>query len=299
VSISALSGFPERNELLSAVVGPEYKRLRAKLQRVYLRLGEVIYNANKPIQYVYFPETAVISLVGTMENGETVEVGTVGREGLVGIYVFLGSGRTSDRAIVQIEGSALKMEAYALREELSLAPQLHQVLLMYTQSLLVVISQSSACHQHHGLEQRLSRWLLTMQDHAQSDELQITQDSLAMLMGSRRTSVSRAAMGFQKRELIRYSRGRLKILNRRGLKAIACECYRVVRNEFEHLRTALTSAHPSLDKASVFEQSSPAYPTLSAEEALRKVPLNRKGLQRSDKDQRLHSVAARRQRGRK
>jgi CRP-like cAMP-binding protein len=299
LSISALSASPEKNELLAALAGPEYKRLRSKLQRVHLRLGEVIYDSNKPIQYVYFPETAVISLLDTMENGETVEIGTIGREGLVGIYVFLGSGRTSDRAIVQIGGSALRMEAYSLREELSLGNQLHQALLMYTRSFLVLISQSSACHQHHGLEQRLSRWLLTMQDHAQSDELQITQDSLAMLMGARRTSVSRAAMGFQKRELIRYSRGRLKILNRRGLKAISCECYRVVRSEFEHLRAALTSSPPWLDRASVFERSQP-YSMLSGEEPLRKLPeLNRKGLQRSDKSQRLNSASARRKRGRK
>jgi CRP-like cAMP-binding protein len=227
--------FSVRNNLLHALLNSEYEHLRPKLQHVNLKLGEIIYQADQRIDYVYFPETAVVAMIDTVDDGSTVEVGIIGHEGMVGINIFLGCLVTPDKAIVQISGSAMRMKTSDLRKELRFGSPLQRLLLRYTQVLLAVISQSVACSQHHSVSQRLARWLLTMHDHAESNEFVMTQESIATMLGVRRVGVSKAAGEFQAAGLMTYSRARIRILNKAGLKKKSCECYRFMREQFDGL----------------------------------------------------------------
>jgi CRP-like cAMP-binding protein len=228
---------PVRNDLLRALLNSEYKHLSPKLQQVDLKLGEIIYQADQRIDYVYFPETAVVAMMDTVEDGGTVEVGIIGHEGMVGINIFLGCLVTPDKAIVQISGSAMRMKTSDLRKELRFGSPLQRLLLRYTQALLAVISQSVACSQHHTVAQRLARWLLTMHDHAESNEFEMPHKSIAAMLGARREGVSEAAAKLQAAKLITYTRGRMRILNEAGLKKKSCECYRFIRQQFDGLLT--------------------------------------------------------------
>jgi CRP-like cAMP-binding protein len=227
--------FSVENDLLRALLNSEYKHLSPKLQQVDLTFGEIIYQADQRIDYVYFPETAVVAMVDTVDNGGTIEVGIIGHEGMVGINIFLGCLVTPDRAIVQIPGSAMRMKTSDLRKELRFGSPLQRLLLRYTQVLLAVISQSVACSQHHSVEQRLARWLLTMHDHAESNEFGMTQESIAAMLGVRRAGVTEAAGKFQSAGLMTYNRARIRILNEAGLEKKSCECYRFMRQQFERL----------------------------------------------------------------
>jgi CRP-like cAMP-binding protein len=227
--------FPVRNAILSALLNADYEHLSRKLERVDLKHGEIIYQADQRIDHVYFPETAVVAMIDTVEDGGTVEVGIIGHEGMVGINIFLGCLVTPDKAIVQIAGSAMRMKTNDLREELRFGSPLQRLLLRYTQALLAIISQSVACSQHHTVGQRLARWLLTMHDQAESNEFDMPHRSIAVMLGARRVGVTESAGKLQAAGLITYNRARIRILDEAGLKRKSCECYRFIRQQFDGL----------------------------------------------------------------
>jgi CRP-like cAMP-binding protein len=224
------------NGILGALLKTEYRRLADKMQRVDLKSGAVVYRANQKIEHVYFPEDSVVAMVDTLEDGRTVEVGLVGREGMVGINIFLGTIATPDKAVVQLPGAALRMSSRALRAELRFGSPLQRVLLHYTQVALAVISQSVACSQHHRVEQRLARWILTMDEYAHPHELVMSHTRIAAMLGSRRSGISIAASHLQRLGLIRYRRGHIVVLDRKGLERQSCECYQFIKKQHQSLR---------------------------------------------------------------
>jgi CRP-like cAMP-binding protein len=236
---------PIRNQLLSALINDQYKHLLPHLERVDLSLGDVIYMAGGQIEDVYFPENSVISLLSTLENGATTEVGLVGREGMVGLTVFLGGALTPEEAVVQLSGSAMKMKASILREELRVGSPLQLLLLRYTRSFLLLVTQSVACSQHHSLEQRFARWLLMMHDYSDSNLLKLTHEMVASMIGTRRAGVTVASLALKERGLIDAGRGWVKILDRQRLEATACECYPTIRHEFSRLHDSQHATSPS------------------------------------------------------
>jgi len=233
-----------KNQLLAALVNDQYRHLLPHLERVNLSLGDNIYFAGGNIENVYFPEDSVVSLLSTLENGATTEVGLVGREGMVGLTVFLGGALTPEEAVVQLAGSAMKMKASVLREELRVGSPLQLLLLRYTKSFLALVTQSVACSQHHSLEQRFARWLLMMHDYSNSDALKLTHEMIAGMIGTRRAGVTMAALALKDRKLIDTSRGQVTILDRSGLEAVACECYRIIRKEFANLHASQEPTNP-------------------------------------------------------
>lgn len=229
------SELPIRNRILAALLATVYKRLLPKLEHVTLTRGEVIYRADQDIEEVYFPEQAVVAMVDSMDNGRTVEVGLIGREGIVGINVVLGGIATPDKAIVQVAGGAMRMDSKYLRKEMRFGSPLQRLLLAYARAFLAVISQSVACCQFHSVEQRLARWLLTMNDYVGSGEFPMDHKSIALMLGARREGVTEAAGKFQTAALINYRRGRISVLDARGLGKKACECYRFIRQQYRQL----------------------------------------------------------------
>jgi CRP-like cAMP-binding protein len=229
---------PIKNQLLTAMVNNQYQHLLPHLERVELSLGDVIYLAGGNIEHVYFPEDSAVSLIATMENGATTEVGLVGREGMVGLTVFLGGAITPEQAIVQMAGSALKMKASVLRQELQVGSSLQMLLLRYTRSFIALMGQSVACSQHHSLEQRFARWLLMMHDYSDSDTLKLTHEMVASMIGTRRAGVTVAALALREQGLIGAVRGEITILDRKGLEGAACECYSIIRDEFSRLHSS-------------------------------------------------------------
>lgn len=227
------------NDILSALLATEYKRLLPRLEHVNLKRGEVIYRADQKVEYVYFPEDAVVAMVDTTSDQRTVEVGVIGREGLVGINVFLGGAITPDKAIVQLAGGAFRMKSKHLREEVRFGSPLQRLLIGYTRTFLAVLSQSVACSQHHSVDQRLARWLLTMSDYAGTNDILMVQQSIAAVLGVRRSSVTDAAHSLQAAGLIAYRRGRISVFNKPGLEKKSCECYRFIRNQYQSLRIEL------------------------------------------------------------
>jgi CRP-like cAMP-binding protein len=230
---------PVKNKILAALLATEYKRLLPKLEHVDLKSGQIVYRADQDIEAVYFPEEAVVAMVDTTDDRRTVEVGIIGREGIVGINVFLGGIVTPDKAIVQLSGGAMRMKAKDLRKEVRFGSPLQRLLLNYTRTFLTVISQSVACCQHHNIEQRLARWLLTIDDYAGPSEFLMVQDSIATMLGVRRVSITEAARKLQAEGLIRYRRGRIRVLDKPGLGRRSCECYRFIRHEYQRLQGAL------------------------------------------------------------
>jgi len=226
---------PIKNQLLSALPIEEYDRLLPYLEAVSLIPKQIIYAPNEPIEYVYFPNSGIISLVNLTEDGGTVEAATVGNEGMAGIPVFLGADRMPGQAISQVVGNALRMKADVFKYEVTPDTSLYNLLLRYTQALLNQISQSVACNCLHSVERRCCRWLLMCHDRVRSDQFTLTQELLSQMLGVRRASVSEVAATLQKEGLIRYNRGKITIRDRLGLEATACECYRVVKEEFERL----------------------------------------------------------------
>jgi CRP-like cAMP-binding protein len=202
---------------------------------VTFALGEVLYEPGGHLDHMYFPTTAVVSLLYTMENGSTAEMGLAGNDGVVGVALFLGGDTTPNRAVVQIGGSAFRMKAKVLREEFARGGPFQRVLLRYTQTLITQISQTAVCNRLHAVEQRLCRWLLLCHDRVQSDELEMTQEFIANMLGGRRESVTVAAGHLQDAGWIHYARGHISILDRKGLEGAVCECYRIVRDEFDRL----------------------------------------------------------------
>jgi CRP-like cAMP-binding protein len=223
------------NQLLAALPLEEYQRLIPHLENVYLIAGEVLSEPGETMTEVYFPNLAMISLVSIMENGSTTEISLVGREGMVGLPVFLGGYSTTSRAIVQMDGTAIKLNAKVLKTEFDRGEELQRLLLLYTQALFTQASQNAACNRQHNIEERLARWLLSAQDCIMKDELHLTQEFISHMLGTRRSGVTVAAGTLQKAEMIRYTRGKITILDRAALKATACECYRVIKNEYIRL----------------------------------------------------------------
>jgi CRP-like cAMP-binding protein len=226
---------PSRNFILDALSPEEYERLAADLEPVPLRAGEVLYDPEEPVTHVYFPNRGTVSVVSVFEDGAGVEVCMVGNEGMFGINVVLGSVAAPLKAVVQIEGDALRMRADKVRREFRAGGQLHDLLLRYTQAFIIQIAQNAACNSTHPVEGRLAKWLLTCQDRAHSDELGLTHEFISEMLGVRRAGVTEAAGRLQDSGVIRYRRGRISILDRRGLEAASCVCHAIVKREFDHL----------------------------------------------------------------
>ena len=223
------------NHLLAVLPPPEFLRLQPLLTRVALKPKTAIWEANRTVPGVYFPLDAVVSVFTATDDGAKVEVGSVGCEGLVGLPLLLGSDRSTSHALVQIGGEAEQMSVAGFRTAVAGSESLRRLLQLYALGFLTQISQSTACNRLHSAEQRLVRWLLVCRDRVGRDELPVTHESMALTLGVRRATVTEAAGELQRRELIRYRRGALTILNRAGLEAIVCECYGVVRAEFDRL----------------------------------------------------------------
>ena len=219
------------NRLLAALPNNEYQELLPYLREVPLNFGEVIYNPKDTIKEVYFPNGGIISLVAGAKEQSSLEVGMVGNEGMVGISVFLGVNSSTNRAVVQGTGSALRLRPSALLRATRNGGAFTRILQRYTHSVLTQITQSAVCNQFHSIDARLARWLLMTQDRMADDEFQLTQNFLSNMLGVRREGVSIAAGELQRRKLITYSRGRLRVLNRKGLEATSCDCYEYVRSE--------------------------------------------------------------------
>lgn len=223
------------NRILSALPGEEYERLSAHLEPVEMALGQVLYRPDEPITHVYFPSIGTVSVVAMLEDGKQVEVGTVGNEGMFGVCVFLGSVSSLLETVVQMPGHALRMRSDLLKEEFRRGEHLQDLLLRYTQAFIVQIAQTAACNRAHPIDGRLAKWLLMCQDRAQASELQLTHEFIAVMLGARRAGVSEAASRLQDEGIIRYRRGHVQILDNQMLEAHSCECYSVVKKEFERL----------------------------------------------------------------
>lgn len=226
---------PIGNRLLAALPPEEYKRLLPHMETVPLALKQVLYVPNQTIEYVYFPNNGVCSLIVIMEDGSSVEVGTVGNEGMVGIALFLGADRLPSEAFAQVAGNAMRMKADVFKREVFPGSPLHNLLQRYTQTLFNQVGQSAACNRLHCVEERCCRWLLMTQDRVGSDRFPLTQEFLAQMLGVRRASVSAIAAKLQKAGFISYSRGIITIVDRKSLETVSCECYKVVKQEFDRL----------------------------------------------------------------
>lgn len=223
------------NRLLAALPPEEYKRLLPHLEEVRLPLGKIIIAPEETIPDVYFPTGALISLVSLMEDGRSVEAGVIGVEGMAGLPVVLGGGTTPMRSMVQIEGAGVKVKANVAKAEFDRGGALQKALHRYMHALFVSFSQSAACNRLHPIEGRLARWLLMASDGVQSDHLPLTHDYLGTMLGIRRAGVTEACVILRDRGLINYSRGNMRITNRNGLKDVACECYEIVKKEFDRM----------------------------------------------------------------
>jgi CRP-like cAMP-binding protein len=224
-----------QNKILAALPSKEYQRLLPHLTPISLGIGETLYETEETIKHVYFPNWGVVSLVTHMAEGTSVEVGLIGNEGMVGLSVVLGDDVSQNHAIVQIADGAMRMKTRALKTELKHGGKLQSLLLRYSLILLKQVSQTAACNRNHNLGERLARWLLLCQDRVGGNELRLTQEFLAQMLGTRRSRVSEAAIIVQNAGLIRYSRGIITILDREGLEEFVCECYQVVKAEFDRL----------------------------------------------------------------
>ena len=228
---SSTNGDPGVNRLLATLTTNEYKRLLPTLKTVSLVLGEVLYEPGAVIKYVYFPNDSIISLISELSENSLLEVGMVGNEGMAGLAVFMGVYSSSTRALVQGAGTAMRMSSAAVRTEASQLGNFHHLLHRYSHSLLTQVSQSSACNRFHLVDARLARWLLMTKDRLGAEEFPLTQEFLSTMLGVRREGVSKAAGALQAAKLIRYSRGMITILNRRGLEAKSCQCYAIIKAE--------------------------------------------------------------------
>ncbi|WP_150047975.1 Crp/Fnr family transcriptional regulator [Methylomonas rhizoryzae] len=226
---------PDLNQLLNALPSPEYQRLQPYLEPIELRLGDVIYEPGDKLQHVYFPTTCIISLLYVMENGASAEIAVIGRDGMVGVALFMGGGSMPNRAVVQSAGHAFRLRAHLLMKEFNQFGPMLQILLRYTQALITQMAQTAVCNRHHTVDQQLCRWLLLSLDRLPSNALNMTQELIANMLGVRREGVTEAARKLQQAGLIDYSRGHITILDRPGLEARVCECYQVVKLESDRL----------------------------------------------------------------
>jgi len=233
--ISRTAAGPHANRVLRLLPPRDYARLHPHLQRVQLGYRRSLYRANKKLDFVYFIENGVGSLVNTMANGDAAEVGTIGNEGVVGLPLLFGDDRAPTSVYVQVPGAGLRMKAAQFKKELARSASMRSVMLRYAHALFNQVAQSAACNHFHNLDQRCCRWLLMTHDRMHSDEFLLTQEFLAMMLGVQRTGVTAAAGALQRAGLIRYKRGNVTVLDRRGLMRRSCECYGISKREFDRL----------------------------------------------------------------
>ena len=224
-----------KNHLLAALPAQEWLRWEPELEVIDLKLGQVLYESNIKMKNVYFPIDAIVSLLFVLENGSSTEIAVVGNEGIVGISLFMGGESTPSRAVVQSAGKCIQLNATCLKNEFSQSLPVMHLLLRYTQALLTQMTQTAVCNRHHSLDQQLCRWLLLSLDRLQSNHLIMTQELIANMLGVRREGVTEAAGRLQKAGLISYSRGKIEVLNRLALEEKSCECYAVVKKEYDRL----------------------------------------------------------------
>ena len=226
---------PNQNHLLAALLDAEFDRLAPHLELIPMLLGDVLYESGGKLQHVYFPTTSIVSLHYLLESGGSSEIAGVGNEGVLGISLFMGGDTTPSRAVVQTGGHGYRLKSHILMEEFNRAGPVQRLLLRYTQALITQMSQTAVCNRHHSLEQQLCRWLLLTLDRLPSNELTMTQELIANMLGVRREGVTEAAGKLQRDGFIRYRRGHITVLDRAGLEGDVCECYDVVKKEFARL----------------------------------------------------------------
>jgi CRP-like cAMP-binding protein len=226
---------PRANLLLRALPEAEWLRWLSALEKVEMPLGQVLYESGSTLTHAFFPTTSIVSLLSVMENGESAEIAVVGYEGLVGVSLFMGGESTPSRAVVQSAGHGFRLKAQLLKDEFNRAGPVQHLLLRYTQALITQMTQTAACNRHHTLHQQLCRWLLLSLDCLQGNELIMTQELIANMLGVRREGVTEAAVKLQQTGLINYRRGHITVLDRDGLEKCTCECYAVVKREYDRL----------------------------------------------------------------
>lgn len=225
----------DRNHILAALPAGDYRRVASRLEPFSLKKGQPLYEPDRPISHVYFPRSGVASIVTRLSEGGTIEVATVGNEGLVGLSAYLGNGSSTLEVMVQIPGDAARMASGAFLQEVRESPSLENVVRRYAQARITQIGQSAACNRVHSIVERCARWLLMSHDRVPGDKFPLTQEFLAEMLGVRRATVTLAAGALKRRGLIEYRRGQIRVLNRRGLQKAACECYALIRREHERL----------------------------------------------------------------
>ncbi len=235
---------PMQNHLLAALPATEFDRLAPHLEEVAMPLGEVLYESGGQLRHVYFPATSIVSLLYELENGASAEIAVVGNEGILGISLFMGGETTPGRAVVQSAGHGYRLKAQLLKDEFNRAGPVLRLLLRYTQALITQMTQTAVCNRHHAIEQQLCRWLLLSLDRLSTDSLTMTQELIANMLGVRREGVTEAAGNLQRAGLIRYSRGHIEVLDRPGLEKSVCECYAVVKREFDRLLADIPNGDP-------------------------------------------------------
>jgi len=233
---------PRRNRLLAALPEDEYEEVRPALEPVALEPGMALYESGDAQPYLYFPESGMVSLLYLLEDGGSTELAVTGREGVVGVSLFMGGDTTPSRAVVQIRGHAWRMRSAPMKRSIARGGALQPLLLRFTQALITQMTQAAVCNRHHSVDQQVSRWLLFALDRAGSSEIPMTQERIANLLGVRREGVTEAAGKLQAASLIEYSRGRIRVLDRAQLESLVCECYAVVKGEYERLLPALRPA---------------------------------------------------------
>lgn len=226
---------PTQNRLLAAMPAAEFERLSPHLELVEMPLGGVLYESGGELEHVYFPTDCIVSLLYVLENGASAEIAIVGNEGILGISLFMGGETTPSRAVVQSAGFGYRLKAPLLKQEFNRAGPVLRLLLRYTQALITQMTQTAVCNRHHSVEQQLCRWLLLSIDRLSSNSLNMTQGLIANMLGVRREGVTEAAGNLQRAKLIRYRRGRIDVIDRPGLENAVCECYSVVKAEFDRL----------------------------------------------------------------
>ena len=231
----ALAPDPKKNRLLAALPLADLQRWQPQLETVEMPLGKVLYESGRTLSHVYFPTTAIVSLLYVLEDGASAEIAVVGNEGVVGIALFMGGESTPSRAVVQSAGQGLRLNARTVKQEFELAGPVMHLLLRYTQALITQMAQTAVCNRHHSLDEQLCRWLLLSLDRLQGTQLVMTQELIANMLGVRREGVTEAALKLQKAGLIRYARGHITVIDRDGLERRTCECYGVVKKEYDRL----------------------------------------------------------------
>jgi CRP-like cAMP-binding protein len=232
---------PRKNHLLAALPEAEWARWQPHLEPAVMPLGKSLYESGAKLSHVYFPTTSIVSLLYVMEDGASAEIAVVGNEGLVGVSLFMGGESTTSRAVVQSAGHGYRLRSSLMMEEFNRAGPVMHLLLRYTQALITQMAQTAVCNRHHSLDQQLCRWLLLSLDRLNSNDLVMTQELIANMLGVRREGVTEAAGNLQRDGLIEYRRGHIKVLDRAGIEQRACECYAVVKTEYDRLLPAQTA----------------------------------------------------------